>query len=339
MTSRSHERILGWALASPARLRGRVGEAFVTWVTRRQSPARREVRLDRRRIYILPTRYGYLYAALLIVLLIGSTNYNNSMAFLLTFLLAGLGAGTMGQTHRNLLGLRVLKGVSAPVFAGQEGRMQIGLREDQGRDRPALALQWRRHGISLVAAAAGQTTEAMLRIPTRRRGWMRPGRFRIFTRHPMGLFQAWSWVEFDQAILVYPKPIDPDREFRQSSLHGVGGGVGNDEDADFSGLREYRPGDSPRRVAWKAVARSDVLLTKQFTEQGRRQIWLRWTDLVEPDTEIRLSVLCHWVLSAEAEQLDYGLEIPGLRLGPGHGESHRDSCLKALAEFGAAGPP
>src|SRR5256885_12661060 len=39
---------------------------------------------------------------------------------------------------------------------------------------------------------------------------------------------------------------------------------GND---DFSGLRTYQLSDSPRHVAWKAVARSDDMLTKQFTDR------------------------------------------------------------------------
>ena len=56
-------------------------------------PRGQQITLDRRRIYALPTRYGILFAVMLFVMLLGSINYNNSLGFLLTFLLASMGLG------------------------------------------------------------------------------------------------------------------------------------------------------------------------------------------------------------------------------------------------------
>ena len=42
--------------------------------------------LDRKRIYILPTRRGLLFAVFLLVMLLGSINYALSLGFVLTFL-------------------------------------------------------------------------------------------------------------------------------------------------------------------------------------------------------------------------------------------------------------
>ena len=36
------------------------------------------------------------------------------------------------------------------------------------------------------------------------------------------------------------------------------------EEDDFVGLRDASPADPPRRLAWKAYARSDQLMTKEF---------------------------------------------------------------------------
>jgi len=92
-----------------------VKESFIEWATRKQQPARSRITLNRKRIFILPTRYGLFYG----VMLMGAIHYSNSMAFLLTFLLAGLGSIAMWQTHRNLLGLSIEKKPATATFVGE----------------------------------------------------------------------------------------------------------------------------------------------------------------------------------------------------------------------------
>ncbi|HVE54213.1 MAG TPA: DUF58 domain-containing protein, partial [Ramlibacter sp.] len=45
--------------------------------------------LTQRNVYILPTRPGFMLGATLLVLLVGSINYQLNLGYLLTFLLAG----------------------------------------------------------------------------------------------------------------------------------------------------------------------------------------------------------------------------------------------------------
>lgn len=311
-----------------------VRERFIDWVMRRHGPARREVLLDRRRIYILPTRHGYLFAVLLVVMLIGAANYANSMAFILAFLLTGLGMNAMWYTHRNLVDLRLRVGQPGPVFAGQEAFLPVTVEDTRGRHRHAVALQWQTHGLELVDVPSLATTETRLRVPTARRGAFRPGRFRVYTRYPLGLFQAWSWVEFDTPILVYPKPLGGDRPLPTTvSTHGASGEQARGSE-DYSGLRPYRPGDPPRHIAWKAMAHSETLVTKEFSGEGRREIRLDWDAIPESNVELRLSVLCGWVLEAEAAGLRYALQIPGAQIPADRGDVHQKRCLRALALFG-----
>jgi uncharacterized protein (DUF58 family) len=98
-------------------------------------------------------------------------------------------------------------------------------------------------------------------------------------------------------------------------------------------LRGYRPGDSPRHLFWKAAARGGELLTKEFAGPQGEQLWLDWELLPALDTEARLSLLCRLVLLASEQQRSYGLRLPGLELGPGQDEAHRNRCLAALAVF------
>ena len=115
-------------------------ERAVAWITRGESPDWRRVTLSRRRIYILPTRAGYGFAVILIVMLLGATNYSNSMAFVLTFLLVSLGANAMWLTHRNLLGLDIVAEGAAPIFAGQSAHVRLVIVNPHRQPRYGLRL-------------------------------------------------------------------------------------------------------------------------------------------------------------------------------------------------------
>lgn len=304
------------------------------WATRRYRPQRSPVRLDRQRIYILPTGYGYLFALLLLVMFLWAINYNNSMGFALTFLLAAVALNAMWRSHGNLLELQVQMGSIDPVFAGQAASFNYGVTNPDPYPRYGIALQGK-HGLPQYADLPAQGAAGFtLTMPTARRGLLRPGRLQVLTRFPLGLFQAWSWLEFEQTCIVYPQPRGRrPLPSQAASLPGSGAGEWGMGSEDYAGLRAYVPGDSPRHIAWKAVAQGRGLLVKRFTDQSRPGLWLDWELLAPEQGEARLAQLCQWVLKAEAEEREYGLRLPGLVLSPGSGEQHRRRCLEALALY------
>ena len=98
-------------------------------------------------------------------------------------------------------------------------------------------------------------------------------------------------------------------------------------------LRAYRAGDPPRQIAWKALARGQDLLTKDFSATASSELWLDWDDARAADVEARLAILAHWVLQADGYGQAYGLRLPGVRIPADRGEGHRAHCLQALALF------
>ncbi len=108
-------------------------------------------------------------------------------------------------------------------------------------------------------------------------------------------------------------------------------------DDEFNMLRAYRPGDPPKLIAWKALAREQELLTKEFNATASSELWLDFDDARGADVEARLSMLCHWVLQAERFGQSYGLRLPGVAIAPARGDAHRTRCLEALALW--SGPP
>lgn len=315
-------------------LRERIGGKAAEWALRRQGSSALPLELERRRLYILPTRAGVGFAALVLVMMIAGLNYSNSLALLLTFLLAGFGLVAMHACHRNLLGLSLL-GASAPaVFARSRGRVRIELAN------PATLARWRLE----CAIAQGEATRfeffgssrlaIELAFEAGARGVQRLDRLRVTSTHPFGLFRVWAWVNAPVEVLVYPRPrgaLPLPLEAGRKSGARARGGSGADE---WLGLRPFREGDSPRQVDWKAYAREAPLLVKEYSASGSERRLLSFEDLRNLEPEARLEQLARWVVDAEAQGELYGLELPGMRLPAARGPQHRHRCLAALARFG-----
>ncbi len=308
---------------------------FSNWLYGFTPPERGTVELVHRRVYIVPARLGWFFGSTLAVLLIGSINYALSLGFVLTFLLAGLGLAGMVHTARNLARIAVTAGRAAPVFAGEAAQFRLYLDGRAAFDRPAILARHVASGSQLVVdIPARGAAELTLSVPAERRGRLALGRVMLETRFPLGLFRAWSYLEPDVRCVVYPRPerspLPPHSgEAAAGALHAPT--PGSD---DFAGLRNYQPSDSPRHIAWKAVARSDEMLTKQFAGDAAAELWLD-ARLLPPGLglEQRLSRLAGWVLAADRAGTHYGLRLPGIELNPARGDRHRAACLQALALF------
>jgi uncharacterized protein (DUF58 family) len=303
------------------------------FLTRRQRPsAQREIVLVRRRIYILPTRFGMLFAVMLLLMLTGSVNYALSLGYILTFLLAALAISTILHTFRNLAGLRVSALRTAPVFAGDVARFQLCIANPASADRCSLALTRDKRELAVIDVPGESSIVATAAIATSRRGIFKPGRLTISTRFPLGLFRAWAYLQLDTRCIVYPRPTAaalPMPQVTTGAFEGGGQGRGT---ADFAGLRRYHMGDSPRHLAWKAVARDQGLLTKQFLGDAEGELWLRLAHL--PDglhLEEKLSRLARCVIQADAAGVAYGLDLGASAVPLGRGGTHRERCLEALA--------
>lgn len=291
------------------------------------------VLLDRRRVYILPTREGLLLGAVLIAILLGAINYDNALAFVLVFLLIGLGVVSILHTWHNLQGLRVEAGRCPAVFAGEEARFAIGLGNEARQPRPALALVLPDGTETVLDVPPGLHWTTLSR-PAPHRGRLALGRFRMATRFPLGLFRAWSPLELAMSCLVYPAPAPPSPlPPGQFGTTGRGGERGLGQD-DFTALRPYHPGDSVRQVYWKAVARGQGMYLKQFAGEAAQELWLAWELLPGLATEERLARLCRWILEADEAGLAYGLRLPERSIAPGSGPAQRRHCLEALALHG-----
>ncbi len=309
-------------------------EKFRQWLFRFGRDEQSPVILTQRRIFILPTHAGLLYAVVLCVMLLAAINYNLGLGHALVFLLAGLGLAAMVHTFRNLLGLSLTPGRAESVFAGETALFPVHVEAPKTPARRALELNFAENNGAILDIPPGEQVSAAIPCATRSRGRFDPGPITLSSRYPLGLFRAWSYPHLPLSCTVYPKPLETPLPHSSATVRSTGQ-QGYSGQEDFSGLRLRQPNDSPRHIAWKAVAH-DIdhrpLLVKQFDGGAAEELWLDWW-LTPPasDVEARLSLLAGWVVAAEREHLRYGLRLPGRIIAPDSGPSHRNACLEALA--------
>jgi len=312
-------------------------QQFRTWLFRHKVESG-TVTLNQRRIFILPTRQGLGFALLLLLMLLGDINYNLSLGYVLTFLLGTTGMMTMLHAFRNMAQLEIRASRVEAVFAGDMAPFVFHFHNSGRLPRCHLKLRDSKEHCVTFDIPAQQNLEVTLPIPATRRGWLVTGRLTLLTEFPLGLFHAWSYLEFDTRCLVYPKPAAPVPLPASSAQSGMGAlYVAGDE--DFAGLRSYVAGDAMPRIAWKTLAREQGLQVKQFSTQQGRELWLDWFLLPALAAERKLEILTRWLLDADKQGLHYGLRLPNIELPPGRSATHRAECLRALALFGLSGEP
>lgn len=299
-----------------------------SWARPRR-PEALPVRLDRRRIYILPTAFGWFVVLLLTTMAIGALNYNNNPALLLCLLLIGTTLSSLLWTQLQLGGLDIQAVHGEPVAAGRAMTLRLHAVAAPGRARQGLLVEGGDASATLTLHDA--RGEAVLLLATQRRGWLDLPRLRISTSRPFGLARAWSWVWPQTPVLVYPAPeaAGPPLpmgggDTAQARLHAAGD--------DLHHLREWRQGDSRRAIAWKPSARRDALIVRELERPQGADITLDWPQTAGLAHEDRIRRLARWIDEAERDGVRYRLALPGHpAIGPDQGQSHRHACLRALA--------
>lgn len=291
------------------------------------------------KIYIMPTGFGVLFFVSIVIMLLVGATYSNNLVNLLAFFLLAISLVAMVQTHNNLKNVR-LRSVSAESgFAGSTITLITAL-ENTGtatrfhiEARPER-LRFEREPDNTQPLPSRATLRLMSFYSVQTRGRHNVRRLKITTVYPVGLFRAWMWLSADTSYLVYPRP-QGDRPVPEAKLESPEGPRQQSHRGgeDFHGHREYRPGDSARRIDWKALARGRPLLVKEFDEGDPAALVFDYDSLHGLSREERLSQLSAWIETAKRQRLAYALRLPHILIPAGDDIRHHERCLEELATF------
>ena len=244
-----------------------------------------------------PTGLGLKALAFFAVLIAAfyAAPYMNLFFLLLSFL------GVMAVlsplwTWRNLSGVTGEVAAVEPAAAGSSGPITARVRVPGSRARYAvsclLATEVGQLEVGDWAEVRGDAAH-LGELPPLERGLYAIHRATLSTSYPFGFVRVARPIDAPQRFAVYPRPADlGDARHRRDLLAGLNGShAAVDTEMGPSGVREFRPGDEPRNVHWKATARRGTLAVCE------------WEGSAGAGIEISLD------LRAEAEELEQALSL------------------------------
>ncbi len=284
---------------------------------------------------MLPNRNTIGLAALLAAMWYAGASQGNAAAYLLGFVLAGLAAVSIVHAWSNVRGITITAEAIAPVFAGEEIRVRLRARTHKRRSHPGLRIKSRgsRSSTAFDEVRPGLMQTAELHLPAIERGLLPGLNLELSTLYPLGFFTALRNVAVVQPHFIYPKPEgvlplpishDPALQLRDGLRV---------EGDDFAGTRGYRLGESQRHIDWKAAARGQPLLVKQWAGDADETLIFDWHDLAHLAWEARLSQLARWIVVAQRRGATYSLRLGSRTISAARDEAHFHECLRALATF------
>src|SRR6266403_898170 len=188
-----------------ATLRQTATDRLRAWTARRHGRDSLPITINRRRVYILPTRFGIMLALMLTAMLIAGLNYNSNLGLAFAFLMVSIALVTMHHCNRNLLGLQVDVTTEADAFAGREASFEFVLRNESNVDRRDVEIRCMTAAV-MRSVLARSSESVQVAIPMPRRGVVRLGQFELRTRYPFGWFHAWTYVQASLTAYVAPSP-------------------------------------------------------------------------------------------------------------------------------------
>lgn len=204
----------------------------------------------------------------------------------------------------------------------------------------------------VMHVGAGETVHGELVLFPSRRGRVLFDRFRVWTTFPFGFLRKSVTFRQRSETLVFPRVF----ALRADLLDAIArGGIGgfrlsdrSGDGEDYFGVREYRPGDSIRQIAWKRVASGQGLVSIERSRASpprlRVVVNLRLsTEALRGESEgadpreleeNAIALAASFVQQAEQSGYEVGLTVLGVateRLPLRRGHWHVEKLMAALA--------
>lgn len=298
---------------------------------------------------------GGVFAATTLFVAIGALNSQNNLLFWAFGVAVGAVVVSGVTSGAAMMGVRARRLAHGSARADEPFVVRYRV-ENVARWAPALALEIDERssdgslGVTgfVPAARPGRALVAEAWGTPRRRGRYRLTGPKIASSFPFGFTRKRLRFHAPEIVTVRPASVRLARSVLDLAFGDARHGRPKPRPAsagdELFAVREYSPGDSPRRVAWRASARVGELRVRQFAEPEAENVWLEIDlDGLEPhEVERCLSVAGSLAERAESREHSIGVTIPawGFRRAPSPGARESGVLLDALAtaDHGAGEP-
>lgn len=189
-----------------------------------------------------------------------------------------------------------------------------------------------------------------------RRGWHRFGPVQITANDPFGMASRQDRIDMVDGVLVYPRVV-PVSDLVVPARQPLGDMKPStplvEDPMRMSGVRPYVPGDSPKRIHWRATARTGTMQTRVFEPSASpvaaifldtitfSHLWEgQNSDLLELSVMVAASMASQMIQGKHQVGMYANAPIPNraraVRISPGRRPGHLTRILEDLARLAPA---
>ena len=317
-------------------LKKRIDHRYQAWLVKR-IPSENTITLSQRKLFIFPTRQGFSFAFIILLLLIAAINYQNNLIYALTFFLGSLFHTAILYTFYNLSRLQI-RGLRAEAnVVGKQLTFEVELTAAQKKSHANILLFFHADGQmqhETVVPLLNQIQTVKVYCQAHHRGLLKAPRLCIQSTFPMGLIRCWTWLDLSMEVWVYPEPLQSSMFYNSSDADSKDGrALVRQLGDEFNGLKNYHIGESLQQAYWPSVAKGYPLQLKDFQHAAAKDHCLNFNDYFTGDVEQTLSKLCFWAKELDRRGEPFSLKLPNNFVAMNTGKQHLHKVLQSLAAF------
>lgn len=231
--------------------------------------------------------------------------YGNNLVFIVCFTLTCMGMILAKSINNTIEQVQIISAEVKMAFAEPNQNIHVLITNRSNEPLEDLLVSLKSKKSLKIKTRLNPLESLIVEYPwnVSNRGYQEIPTIVVSSEYPSGLFHSWKILKPDCSTLVFPARVGSLHfpQFQNQSQDSVG---------VIREIRDYRPGDSPKRIHWRSLAKNQQLRTLIHESESERKCHIKWEDTSSLDIESRLSQLCLWVDTAEKNGYDWTLKLP-----------------------------
>ena len=287
--------------------------------------------INRKNIYIFPTKDGFQLGLFLITALIASTIYQINLGLIILVTLSVLFFLSILITYENLNHIQIK---DYENIIDSNGKEPLKLIINNSSKQKKINLNIIDNKDVLKSETFNLNTGSNVitfNNPFLKRGCYDYPLLKIQTIFPFGITKAWNWFQLKERFYVYPSPIMYFKDLNHFLVETLK--YKSDFSEDFDGIDQFQEGMSESKIAWKISNSKDQLYIKKFESKlESKKILIDYNQIPIQDHEKKLGIIVFLLKECLQQNKVFAIKIKDQSSDFGDNKKHFENCLKLIAE-------
>ena len=286
--------------------------------------------INKKNIFIFPTKEGFQLGLFLITALIASTIYQINLGLIILVTLSVLFFLSILITYENLNHIKI-KDYENIIDSNGKETLKLILHNQSKQKKINLDIMDNKDVFKSLSFNLEQGLNTIeFKNPFLKRGCYDYPLLKIQTRFPFGIIKSWNWFQLKERFYVYPSPVQYFKDLNHFLVETLK--FKSDFSEDFDGIDQFQEGMSESKIAWKISNSKDKLYIKKFESKSEsKKILIDYNHIQIQDHEKKLGIMVFLLRECLQQHKIFAIKIKDQLSDYGNDQKHYQTCLKMIA--------